>query len=72
MLIHPFLSKRKGNNLVAHSDSMGFVSVSAFKTLKGAKAHATRVSGVVEGKALTAAKPSKILKHKRTTTLIPI
>lgn len=53
MLVHPFISKRKGNYLVAESDPQGFVTVKRFKTKSGAKAHSTRVDGVVEGTALT-------------------
>lgn len=65
MLIHPFLSSRKGKFLVAKPDVMGFVTVSAFKSLKGAKAHAARNNGVVEGKALTPASIKKGLRIVR-------
>ena len=52
MIIHPFISRRKGKYLVAKPDPMGFVTVSCFKTLKGAKSHANRTNGVVQGGAL--------------------
>ncbi len=69
MLIHPFLSRRKGNFLVAQADALGFCEVRAFKTLKGAQSHAKRVGGVVEAKPnttnvkLVAAGPKRIVKE---------